>query len=247
MTVLACIHNLVFPQTCCICGVRLVPGPAALCPACNLALRRTAHVRHPADNAMARLFWRRADIRRAAAWTYYRPSSHDSRMVYLLKYGQSPETGWALGAMAASELTPAGFFYGIDIIVPVPLTWHRRWQRGYNQSEAIAWGVAHATALPVAAEALARRSFHASQTQLDAFLRTENVSAAFMVRQPAKVRGRNVLLVDDICTTGATITACANLLLGAGAASVCAFALGFAGDEEGGREENEEEDGPAEP
>ncbi len=245
--ILSSIHNLIFPRTCCICGARLVAGHEPVCPACNLQLRRTGHAWQPADNVMARLFWRRAPVRRAAAWIYYRPMSQDSKIIYRLKYGQSPETGWELGEMAAREMADAGFFEGVELIVPVPLTRSRQRQRGYNQSTAIARGVEHATGLPVAPRALVRRSFHESQTHLDAFLRMENVHEAFAMRQPARVRGRNVLLVDDVCTTGATLTACATLLIGAGAASVSAMVLGFAGDEGVPAPAAEDDAGPAEP
>lgn len=228
--ILSSIHNLIYPATCCICGERLVDDTSPICPSCNLSLQRTGYERRPDDNSMARLFWQHTPFARAAAWVYYRPLSWNSQMIYHLKYGQSPETGWTLGEMAAREMMAADFFEGMEVIVPVPLTGRRRRQRGYNQSEAIARGVERATGLPVAKGALARRDFYSSQTSLDAFLRIENVRKAFVAKQPEKIRGRHVLLVDDVCTTGATLAACGAVLVRAGAADVSALVLGFAGD-----------------
>lgn len=229
--ILSFIHNLIYPATCCICGERLVDDTSPICPSCNLSLRRTGYERRPGDNNMARLFWQHTPMARAAAWVYYRPLSWNSQMIYQLKYGQSPETGWMLGEMAAREMMAAGFFEGMEVIVPVPLTGRRKRERGYNQSEAIARGVERATGLPVAIRALARHDFLSSQTSLDAFLRIENVRKVFVAKQTAKIRGRHVLLVDDVCTTGATLAACGDILAKAGAADVSALVLGFAGDE----------------
>ncbi len=105
------------------------------------------------------------------------------------------------------------------VVVPVPLHWLRRFHRGYNQSAAIARGVATGLSLPCA-NPLRRVRATPYQTARSATERAANVRDAFRLRVGAVVRGERVLLVDDVLTTGATADACAGVLLATGAAQV---------------------------
>ena len=96
---------------------------------------------------MAQLFWHLAPIERAAAFIYYQSHSEMARMVYQLKYGNSPDVGDDLGRLMATDMALAHYFDGIDLLVPVPLTMKRQRQRGYNQSELIARGISQATTI----------------------------------------------------------------------------------------------------
>lgn len=113
----------------------------------------------------------------------------------------------------------------IDVVVPVPLGWARRRTRGYNQSELLAREVARTARLPIEPRALRRRrATRAQARQPDAAARLRNVRDAF---EPGSRRvSGNVLLVDDVTTTGATLDACARTLLTAGAGRV--YGLTFA-------------------
>lgn len=113
----------------------------------------------------------------------------------------------------------------VDVIVPVPLWPARRRERGFNQSELLARRAAHACGWPVDPTALVRLRDTPRQTELPARQRWINVSGAFAVGPHVDVRGRRVLLVDDVCTTGATIEACAKPLVEAGAAGVWALVI----------------------
>jgi ComF family protein len=119
----------------------------------------------------------------------------------------------------------------VELVVPVPLHWRRRLGRGFDQSEELArWALHHATrqrgfAPPLGRRVLRRSCATQPQTELDAREREANVEAAFVVPRPEQVRGRRVLVVDDVTTTGATARACATALLHAGAASVECLAL----------------------
>ena len=104
-----------------------------------------------------------------------------------------------------------------DRIVPVPLHRQRRLERGYNQSERLAAGLAAVLELPVEAERLTRPRPTRSQTALSKPERWRNVEAAFAVPDPGGVGGQRVLLVDDVLTTGATAVAAARALRSAGA------------------------------
>lgn len=113
----------------------------------------------------------------------------------------------------------------VDVIVPVPLWLARRRERGFNQSEMLARRVAQAYGWPVDPTALVRLRDTPPQSELPARQRWANVSGAFAVGPQGDVRGRRILLVDDVCTTGATIEACAAPLVQAGAAGVWALVV----------------------
>jgi ComF family protein len=106
------------------------------------------------------------------------------------------------------------------LVVPVPLHWWRRWERGYNQSAAIARGIAEQLRLPLQSRALVRTRPTPPQTTRTPTERRENVRGAFRVGRFARVRGERVLLVDDVLTTGATADAAAASLVAGGAAQV---------------------------
>ena len=125
-------------------------------------------------------------------------------------------------AKLATLLAGAG---PIDVIVPVPLDRRRRRKRGFNQSELLANELGRISGLRVASGALLRERVTATQTGLTHRQRRLNVQSAFRVRRPEAVAGRNIALIDDVITTGATAGACARVLKRAGAARVVVLAL----------------------
>ena len=204
--------DFISPRSCVVCGERLAPTERSLCSVCLLHLSRTAFQFSPYDNPMAQLFWKLVPIQRAAALTYYEPHSEMARIVYQLKYNDHPDIGEDMGRLMANEMLLAGFFDDIDVLLPVPLSRKRLRQRGYNQSEQLAVGISDITRLPVVTKALRRRHFKQSQTQLSRRERQENVADMFELRDGTLLQGRHVLLIDDVCTTGATLTACADAI-----------------------------------
>lgn len=112
----------------------------------------------------------------------------------------------------------------VDLILPVPLHARRRRERGYNQSECLVRELCWHLGWPTDSDALARIRYTRPQLGLTAAERRVNVRDAFAA-DPARVAGRRVLLVDDVCTTGSTLTAAAIALQEAGARSVAAYCL----------------------
>jgi len=176
---------------------------------------------------MAQLFWHLAPVQRAAAFIYYQSHSEMAQMVYQLKYRNSPDVGEDLGRLMATDMSLAHYFDGIDLLVPVPLTVKRQRQRGYNQSEMLARGISDVTHLPVVPKALKRQVFRESQTHLSRHERQENVDGIFVTADAATLKGRHVLLIDDVCTTGATLTACAQALASIEGIRISVLTLGF--------------------
>src|SRR6202022_1290116 len=103
-----------------------------------------------------------------------------------------------------------------DVIVPMPLHWRKRWQRGFNQAELLAREIGSRTHTPVR-NTLRRIRNTASQAGLTSAKRRENVSGAFQARKRIALNDKRVLLIDDVMTTGATAASCARALKRAGA------------------------------
>ncbi len=140
--------------------------------------------------------------------------------VHALKFGGKTALANPLGDLMA-EAGPAVLpVEVVDCLVPVPLHPTREAERGFNQSMLLARRVSRRWGIPVRPRALRRQRFTRPQTDLDADERRRNVRGAFALSRRAAVDGRHVLLIDDVFTTGATVSECARVLLDAGAATV---------------------------
>ena len=219
--------DLISPRACPVCGMRMTVTEETLCASCNRHLPRTFFWEHPLDNEMAQTCWIQIPVEKAAALFFYEAQSEASRLIYQMKYKGHPEIGEQLGKMAAEEMKGSGFFEDIDVLVPVPLTQEREKERGYNQSEEIAQGIHIATGLPVVAKSIRRKAFAVSQTLKDRRSRQENVAEAFQLICPADLKGKHVLLVDDVVTTGATLVACGQEIMKAHPRAISIFSLGY--------------------
>lgn len=142
------------------------------------------------------------------------------KLVHYFKYGDRLDLAPLLGRWMAAAGKP--LLADADALVPVPLHWRRLWLRRFNQSAALAQAIGRESGLPVIHESLRRAKPTAQQVGLTRTERARNVQGAFAVSAEARasVAGRKLILVDDVLTSGATVDACARVLLRAGAASV---------------------------
>jgi len=148
-----------------------------------------------------------------------------ARAVTRLKYERRPDLARPLGDLLWRALEPDAAALSRVVVVPVPLHPTRLAERGFNQSALIASRLARRLGASFRPMALARLRDTPRQAALDRQSRLANLSGAFVARQPDKVRARDVLLVDDVRTTGATIEACTEALYVAGARSVSSAAV----------------------
>ena len=219
--------DLISPRTCANCGRRLSANEQVLCPICHMHLPLTDYHLNATDNPMARLFWGHFPVERAAALFFYEAQSEATRMIYDMKYHGQSDIAEQMGWMTARLFEKADFFHAVDAIVPLPLTRKRQWQRGYNQSREIARGISRLTGLPVYNDVVHRIAFSESQTAKSTWQRRQDVENVFKLTHADKIRGKHLLLVDDVVTTGATVTACAKALCQAGNVRISVLALGF--------------------
>lgn len=231
--------DFLLPTGCVVCRSWIPSGesegrdahPVLVCGRCRTKLRRPpwprcARCHHPRGTGRAR----EAQCRECASWpeelagarAAYVLGGPAADLVHGLKY-----EGWAeladlmsramVDAVRDEASSPASAPF--EVVVPVPTTERRARVRGYNQAALLADGVASGLDLPVV-HALLRRNASGSQTSLTPAERRANVREAFVGRAPGAVRGRHVLLVDDVLTTGATAGEAARALSELGVASV---------------------------
>lgn len=143
-------------------------------------------------------------------WLFgYDPGSDYHRLIHGIKYRSKRELAVWLGRMLGDKIGDAA---GIDCVVPVPLHPEREKKRGFNQSLLIGTGIAEILRVEVVPDALYRVVNTRSQTGLSREERTDNVSDAFILKNDERLRGRHVLIVDDVLTSGATVGACLSVL-----------------------------------
>jgi len=143
------------------------------------------------------------------------------KLIHIFKFEGVRTLQRPLGALLAQALPRESSF---DAIVPMPLHWLRRWQRGFNQSELLAREISRKWSVPVR-RVVRRGRATAPQAGLTGAQRRKNVEGAFQVGKRTPLKGMRLLLIDDVLTTGATASACARTLKRAGAAQVTFLAL----------------------
>jgi ComF family protein len=143
-----------------------------------------------------------------------------SRLVWNLKYRNQTELAVPMARLMAQRLAVRGIFRTNPLLVPVPLFRSRAHERGYNQAELLAHALARISAMPLC-HALARIRHTESQVSVGTrAARLTNLAGAFVVSDAASVADQDIVLVDDVSTTGATAAECARTLKASGARRV---------------------------
>ena len=218
--------DLIYPKLCITCDRKLVTQERYICLHCLSDLPRTKfHL--DAENKVAQLFWGRVKVEYATSWLFFRKGSRYQKLIHYLKYKGLKEVGEEMGLLFGNELKESPF-HQIDIVVPVPLHPKKLKQRGYNQSEWIARGIATSLSKPLSADNLVREIFTPTQTRKNRFERWQNVEDIFSVKQPARFFRKHVLVIDDVVTTGSTLEAAVTAILQAGAEKVSIATLACA-------------------
>ncbi len=235
-----CLHKTVqytlhffFPRTCFACGKDLphdrqaplcntcengltLPGPL-ICQRCGVVLKSGgAHCYHcrgsKAETYKCKI------IRSACNFNEF-----SSGLVHALKYQGADYVAPYMGKLMARRFSLLGELSAANLVIPVALFKKRERKRGYNQSELLARTFATQTGLPLDSTSLVRVHDTGSQTKLGRAERLTNMLGAFVVKNPAAVKGKIILLIDDVATTGSTLEACAQALRAAGAKRVLAY------------------------
>ncbi len=143
------------------------------------------------------------------------------KLIHVFKYGKVESLAGPLSRFLIQSLPLEQQF---DIVLAMPMHWRKLWQRGFNQAELLARPVARRYGIKLSSN-LRRRRYTKPQAGLSEAKRRDNLRNSFTVVRPEQMRGKRVLLIDDVFTTGATLRTAAEALKAAGAGHVCALTL----------------------
>jgi len=205
------LESLFYPKLCLACSKEALAKNTDICVKCEEELKIT-NFTSLEDNELVERFWGRIDVKYGFALYYFYKNATVQKLTHQLKYNNNSKIGIELGKRLGYELreTPLS---AIDMIVPVPLHPKKKFKRGYNQSSKISEGLSIVLRKPWTDEGLIRVENTDSQTKKTKMKRFENVKSAFELKRPDLLKGKHILLIDDIITTGATIESCALELL----------------------------------
>ena len=205
------ILSLIFPPSCIICGGGVEDEHQEVCFACRQRIPMTDFFAEK-HNPIWSLFNCHLPIEDAASLYWFIENSDWRKVVHRFKYSGQWLLAKRMGGWLGREILYSDNFNNIDLVIPVPLHPLKRMWRGYNQAEYLALGVAKAMGRSCDSRLVRRSRYNESQTHKRRGERWENVENIFSVKRPEKLRGRHILLVDDVLTTGATILSCADAI-----------------------------------
>jgi ComF family protein len=211
---LAGLAAVLFPPHCAACGE---PAPEALCEGCAQAVRAGGEEPFYLPGLDAAAF----------------VGPHDGplrEMILGLKFHQREALAGPLAGLLADRLAELQPVWQVEVVIPIPCHPRRRRERGLDHTALLAAGLARRAGLPLDRDAVRRARYTVPQVRLLPDERRQNIDArVFATPSPERVRGRRLLLVDDVATTGATLAACAEALRHAGAAAVFGITLSHGG------------------
>ena len=202
---------LFYPRLCILCEKQLIEDERHICMHCFCDLPRTNyHLR--LHNPTIKLFAGTLQINKILSFLLFEKDGKVQQLVHSIKYYGNKQLAKYLGKIAAIEMEADGFFQGIDWLIPVPLHPKKERKRGYNQSEWIAKGIETVCQCPIEKDVLYRTIDTDSQTRKTIYERHLHTEEIFSVKNVDTLRGKHILLIDDVITTGATLNACIKAL-----------------------------------
>lgn len=204
--------HLFYPHICTGCGSDLLSKQELLCIKCLNNLPHT-HFEKFEANPVEKIFTGRFPLIAGHSEFYFSKSQLIQHLIHQLKYKNNKEIGFYLGAMMGKSILQSARFSNIDYLIPLPLYADKEFKRGYNQAEVICNGMSSEMQVPVLTQIVVRQKSTETQTHKHRTERWENVEGSFAVKNAETLTGKNILLVDDVITTGATLEACAQTML----------------------------------
>jgi ComF family protein len=207
------LFDLFYPKICLACSQKLLSNEEVVCFKCESELPSAGHW-NDSQNRLAQRFWGRVDLQGAAALFQFQKGEGVQNLLHALKYRGRKDVGeWMGNSLGQLLKRPESIIQHVDLIVPVPLYWKKLQKRGYNQCDPFAESLASVLNVQWSSTALERLHDNESQTGINRFDRYGNVADIFGVAEPEQLKGKHILLVDDVVTTGATAEACLKTIL----------------------------------
>ncbi|MCE2503877.1 MAG: ComF family protein [Chlorobi bacterium] len=218
------ILHLIAPSLCPACDEPIDPAERGICEACRVSLLAAPYPEEIYETLLEEYTAEELALEAIGSLYTFEQDSPVQQLIHAIKYKGCYPLAEEMGVELGLALKAFVEFSQIDLVLPVPLHRAKLRERGYNQAEFIARGFSRAHNIELMSNGLKRIRHTRSQTQLSAQQRAVNISNAFTVTVK-DTAGAKILLCDDVFTTGATLNACADVLLNAGAQSVIAATI----------------------
>jgi competence protein ComFC len=213
--------DFIFPAQCQQCDAALIAGKDFFCKECWAKLNYLK--KGDNHNLVLKKFEGICHIDAAVSLFYFEENCISQKIIHLIKYSHFTRLGIMMGGFLAEQIQSIGLER--DLLIPVPLHKTKKRERGFNQAEVISKGICQVLDLPLRNDILVRKKYTLSQTKLGKTERMINVSDAFILVKKAEIYKRNILLVDDVITTGSTMNECSKILKENGANKIIALSL----------------------
>jgi len=220
--------NLVYPNTCLGCGSVLVLGENHLCTSCLTNLPFAGFEQNPSQHPTAIKFYGKIPPADIFCLLKYKRGNLSQKLIHQFKYNRKKELGLIFSELQVKRFKSNGNTIDWDFIIPIPLHPLKLKTRGFNQSEVYAKHLAEKLNIQLRNDVLIRSKPNKVQALLNRNNRYENVKSIYSSTQKVDIRGKSVLLVDDVITTGATLEVCTHLLLEGGAKKVAIASIATA-------------------
>ncbi len=226
--------NILFPPVCLSCNKRIKHKTDSLCNDCNEKLKDFL------DNSICDICGapKNGNVCHVCKTSLF--SFDNARSVFMInnvirnlihnyKYRDLPKIGKLLSAYAIEYIKKNKIFSDIDIILPVPLHRVKKRIRGFNQSEIVAKEISRYFGWELATDLIIRKKFTETQTKLSKKQREKNVGNAFKFNPKYKIENKNIMIFDDVFTTGSTVNSISNVLKRHNAKKIYVFTIARAG------------------
>lgn len=222
--------SIFYPQSCIICSGLLYKDEQIMCLSCALELPKVSigDFTEETKNEIIHRLIGKLSVEKATTAYYFYKTGATQKLLHQIKYNGRKDIATYLATSMAQDLVNTDFFESIDCIVPIPLNSHRYAIRGYNQAFEIAKGIQEVVQLPIITKGITRPQNTVSQTQLDPEHRFSNVQNAFKIAASDELKNKHCLIVDDVFTTGSTISAFAHQLMSTNNCKVSIATIGIA-------------------
>ena len=218
--------NLFYPSLCYGCCNEEVGIDEMLCLTCFQELPFTGFEKIQ-GNPTEKLFWGRLNLKFGLSIFYFNPGSSIQKIIHQIKYKGEEELGIFMGKIAGDKLKPVINENEIDYCIPMPLHPKKEYKRGYNQASLLCQGIKEVCKIDYFDKIVIREENTSSQTKKTRIERWRNVETIFSIHDKERIIGKNILIVDDVITTGASTESCGQLLLANGAKSVSIVGLAY--------------------
>lgn len=220
------IFDFFLPRICPVCNQKLKYSEEIICDNCFDKLKLTP------ESLIEEEYQKKFSVKKYISDFHpvfiFEKDREIQHIIHALKYNRHFRVGIYFGKIIGNQIKDKLDNWKIDLIIPVPLHKLKKAERGYNQSEFIAKGISVQTGIRWNKKIISRKKYTETQTHLTAEERQLNVKDAFKIKDKDAVDGKNILLVDDVITTGSTISECAHQLILAGAKNIYATSMAIA-------------------